>query len=522
MLAESDQPQARILALRSLDGLKSLSDDDLEQALSDPAPQVREQAMQLAERRMGTSPTLLEKVFAQADDPNPRVAFQLAFTVGETKDRRAVSILAQIARKHSADPWVRTAVLSSTVETADELFLELVGDTSFASAPQGIEFLAQLAQIIGARRESDSIVQVMEVIAKKSGAGDAARFQRAILTALGRGIKHSGGVLPDPASLPPTAEQLLSVIASRAKRSAADSHATLEERRQAVELLGCLNFETSQSTFSQLLEPSQPEKLQLAVLEALANYSTKRVAVVVIEGWPGYTPAVRTRAIQILLSRDEWMEDYMVAIERGQATVAEIDAAGRTQLLEHRKDAIRQAAMKLFEATPRANIIADYRSALEKSGDRDRGKQVFKRECAQCHRIGDDGHAVGPDLASSASRDPEALLSNILDPNRYVDPAYLQYLIVDSSGRTFTGRINAETATSVTLTRGDGANDTILRTNIEQFASTGTSLMPEGLEKRISREEMADLISFLTDSASTATEIPRLYGGTQPGLIEPE
>jgi putative heme-binding domain-containing protein len=132
------------------------------------------------------------------------------------------------------------------------------------------------------------------------------------------------------------------------------------------------------------------------------------------------------------------------------------------------------------------------------------------------------GYEVGPDLASSPSRNPEALLTNILDPNRTVDPAFLQYLIIDKSGRTFAGKIVAETATSVTLTSGKGVLDTVLRTNIDEVVSTGKSLMPEGFEKTISKEEMADLITFLNGLESVpGTKPTALIGGTHPGTIEP-
>ncbi|HVC98384.1 MAG TPA: hypothetical protein VND64_32255, partial [Pirellulales bacterium] len=66
-------------------------------------------------------------------------------------------------------------------------------------------------------------------------------------------------------------------------------------------------------------------------------------------------------------------------------------------------------------------------------------------------------------------------------------------------GRQMTGMIAAETATSVTLKRGEDAGDTVLRINIEELASTGLSLMPEGVEKQLTRQEIADLIAYLLE-----------------------
>ena len=90
--------------------------------------------------------------------------------------------------------------------------------------------------------------------------------------------------------------------------------------------------------------------------------------------------------------------------------------------------------------------------------------------------------------------------------------------------------IAAETATSVTLRRGDGAEDTILRTRIAEMTSTGLSLMPEGFEKTISKPEMADLLAFLRaahrggdgEQKSDPDRSRPLDIGTLPGLIEPD
>jgi putative heme-binding domain-containing protein len=121
-------------------------------------------------------------------------------------------------------------------------------------------------------------------------------------------------------------------------------------------------------------------------------------------------------------------------------------------------------------------------------------------------------------------------LSNILDPNASVAPQDVQYVAIDQHGRTYSGIIASETPTSLTLRRGEGAEDTVLRGQIEELTSTGLSLMPEGFEQRISKAEMADLIAFLCgahrdgDSASgpDADRSRPLDIGTLPGLIEPD
>jgi putative heme-binding domain-containing protein len=107
------------------------------------------------------------------------------------------------------------------------------------------------------------------------------------------------------------------------------------------------------------------------------------------------------------------------------------------------------------------------------------------------------GHELGPNLAAMKNRGPETILLNVLDPNREVNPQFLSYVLVTSEGKTLSGIIAAESATSVTLRRADGQGDEVLRSEIEELRSTGMSLMPEGLEKQIDQGAMADVIAYL-------------------------
>jgi putative heme-binding domain-containing protein len=89
------------------------------------------------------------------------------------------------------------------------------------------------------------------------------------------------------------------------------------------------------------------------------------------------------------------------------------------------------------------------------------------------------------------------VLANVLAPNQDVNPQYLNYVVVTTDGRQLTGMITAETATSVTLQRAENQTDTVLRIDIEDLRGTGVSLMPEGMEKQIDKQAMADLLEFL-------------------------
>jgi putative heme-binding domain-containing protein len=142
-------------------------------------------------------------------------------------------------------------------------------------------------------------------------------------------------------------------------------------------------------------------------------------------------------------------------------------------------------------------LIVRYRAVLDAPADATRGQAVFARECANCHRLGGAGHDVGPALVTVRARTPAEILEHILDPNREVSPHYLDYVVLQLDGNIQTGAIAAETPTSVTLRQPLGKQTTILRSEIETVTSSGKSLMPEGLDQKVTPDEMRDLIEFL-------------------------
>ena len=92
----------------------------------------------------------------------------------------------------------------------------------------------------------------------------------------------------------------------------------------------------------------------------------------------------------------------------------------------------------------------------------------------------------------------QQLMVHILDPNRDVEGNYQAYIVVLTDGRVLNGLLAGESTTSVDLIDGEGKRQAILREQIDELTRTGKSLMPEGFEKQLSRNELSDLLEFLT------------------------
>ncbi len=156
MIAPAATPfaPARVNALWSLEGLGALEDADLAVALSDPAPEVRAQAVALVAQRLNRSQDLLARVLSLAIDGDSRVRFRVALALGDTSDERAVAPLAAIARRDVANRWMRGAVLSSCAATADRLFAELVSGTQSAGIETLLEEIVAIVERGAALRRS--------------------------------------------------------------------------------------------------------------------------------------------------------------------------------------------------------------------------------------------------------------------------------------------------------------------------------------------------------------------------------
>lgn len=142
------------------------------------------------------------------------------------------------------------------------------------------------------------------------------------------------------------------------------------------------------------------------------------------------------------------------------------------------------------------------RLALEGQGNIQRGRELFmnaeKSQCLTCHRFGEQGGRIGPDLAGIGSRFSRIhLIESILEPSRTVAPSYETWIVVVQSGRVVTGVKVSETETLLTLGDNQGKTHKIPKSEIDDMQVKPQSTMPDGLEKQLTDREFVDLIGFL-------------------------
>jgi putative heme-binding domain-containing protein len=202
----------------------------------------------------------------------------------------------------------------------------------------------------------------------------------------------------------------------------------------------------------------------------------------------------------MMMRRADTTQLTLDAIAGGKLSGSGLTIDQRVLLLKHSNANIRDQATKLLGgaiSADRRQVVDEYTSALSTRGSAIAGKQVFKRVCASCHQRDGEGFEVGPDLSDVRNRSKSTLMYEILDPNAKVEPRFSSYSVLTIDGQLFNGLLTNETAEAVVLTLSGGKQQTIGRAEIERIKISDLSLMPEGIEKDVSTDQMADLLEYL-------------------------
>jgi putative membrane-bound dehydrogenase-like protein len=528
MATESKRPLARLHALCTLDGLTgAVRPAVLQAALADSHPGVRRHAVRLCESHSELKDELQSALNKRAKDPDPQVCMQFAYTLGRWDDPTNGCTLGLLALSDSEDRYQLAAILSSVNKENLRLMLALLGTRSKSwpelagPSPTLIQSLLHLADAFGDREALTMLLR--SVGARQSGKYEPWQFAAlaGTLDALDSRNRSLAQLRKEGDDDLKSAIDQVAGLFTAARKISSSKSVSLPDQILAVRLLGRGpdHQEEDLKTLSALLTPQAPTELQTAAVATLGRLGTGSVPAL-LQGWKGYGPSVRGQVLDELLRREGTIKAILDAVERKDILPIEIDAARRQRLLQQKNTAIRGRAAKLFAGAinpDREKVVESHRAVLTMKGDPANGAKIFAKTCATCHRFQGVGEEVGPDLASLGDKSPEALLVAILDPNRAVEARYIAYIAATKSGVSYTGLLASETGNSVTLVSQDGKKHTILRTDLEALSSTDKSAMPEGLEKDLKPQDIADVIAHLR--TGVAPLVRKTFEGNNPELV---
>ena len=541
----SQIPCQRLAALCVLAGRETVALEQILEGLLDSHPAVRRHSVRIAEQFINSDrmtnkaedATLLRshdaagaqilesivKALARLEEveQGPQVVLQLACSLGEMDHPIARNTIGKILAKHHGDIHIVAAALSSIQSRPADVLagvIETEGILEAKSLP--LQSLIRTSLGLG---DLDSVVGILALL-MKNGSGEYEVWQMNALADIDQVLRENGQSV-DLLTLDDQKRQWISDLRIHARDCLIDPETPRNFRAAALNLLSCdPDFATNDIGLAMsLLLPQTPRDLQQSVLQGIGRVTETRPLEKVLGGWPQYGPLTRDRLVGLYLQRPVSTRVLLDSVEKGTIQPTDINLAYSQVLMAHPNTDLADRAGQLLKRQhniERQIVIDRYLPAVRRGGISGKGQHHFEKTCSQCHRLAGQGHAVGPDLAALADLSPEFLTTHILDSARSVEDKYHNYIVLMTDGRQFTGLLQQETSTSVTLLGQNSEVYPLLKKDIEEegFRRSSLSMMPQGLETSLDPQALADLVAYIIERRQP----PKQFEGNQPQLVLPE
>ena len=397
----------------------------------------------------------------------------------------AAKELAAIVTQHADDPWMAKMVASVSSKKMGHVLSQL-GDSFFSTFSENRSTtLRTFAAGSLADAETDDVKLLLTLLQKQPG--ELLWWKPALLQGLAKLPKGHEA-----------AAQEIAALQSKIDSIIADSKAPLDQRLAVLPLLASRKWAAVEPVMKNLLTSNQPTELTTATVALLKKFAATSTSPLIYDLLPKAGPSLKRDLVTILTANATTALELFKRMDKGEFPTAWVDVEKRWAY-QRGKGEMAELAKKLFgEAnSDRAKVVTSYLDAAKKPGDAKKGQQLFATLCITCHKHGQLGVDVGPPLSDVKVKPPEALLSDILDPNRMFEARWSGYQIETHDGRSLAGLIQSETTDALVLAMPGGAKETLSRSAIKDMKSLDRTLMPDGLEAVITKEQMSNLLTFL-------------------------
>ncbi|MES2788073.1 MAG: PVC-type heme-binding CxxCH protein [Planctomycetota bacterium] len=287
----------------------------------------------------------------------------------------------------------------------------------------------------------------------------------------------------------------------------ANPKAAAKDRLQYIQVLGQVKQPRSVPVLLSLLKETGDEAMQREILTSLPQYEQPEIATTVLELWKKFSPDVQSVALTLLSSRKSWALQLVTAVDTQQIPKESISLDVVRKLTVHRDEALTALITKHWGSLEGAST-AEMQQLVERlmtvvksdSGNPYAGKKIYNETCAKCHTLFAQGGQIGPDLTTYKRDDVHNILLSIVNPSAELREGFETVLIVTVDGRTLNGFLIDQDSQVVVLRGIDGQSVTIARDQIDELLPQRKSLMPEGLLKDMTEQQVRDLFGYLRSS----------------------
>ncbi len=286
------------------------------------------------------------------------------------------------------------------------------------------------------------------------------------------------------------------------RKVAANNDESLTVRRNAIRGLVTAQDEASRDLLQKLLDHRD---LGTDAIRGLAVIGNEKTAQIIVSRYGRYRDRVKSVAIETLASRPEYAAVLLQAIIDNKISSTALPPFYIRQMRSFEDEKVQEPLKRLYpewrhtsaEKEERANELRELlnESSLTQA-NASRGRMLFEKTCASCHKLYGQGGKLGPDLTGSQRSNLNYLLGNIVDPSAEVAEKFQMSIIVLSSGRVISGVIQQESDETIVI-QTPNEELTLLKDDIEARKNSKLSMMPERQLDKMTNTEILDLFGYL-------------------------
>jgi putative heme-binding domain-containing protein len=267
-----------------------------------------------------------------------------------------------------------------------------------------------------------------------------------------------------------------------------------------------INPKASQEVFMRIVQNKKLSfEVRAAALNSLLKASPREGELALIKWIPDLQPTEKTELVSILSGSSQSAAVLMnvygqKGLDLSAFNLSSAERIVNTHRSDQRSQAIIEGVKKREEEKKKAfeGDLSRYMAIAKKNGGNPaEGKTLFQT-CLLCHQVGSKGQNIAPALDGSASREYEALLTAILNPDAAVESSYAVYRVRKKDGQSVEGYLVNKDARGTTLAFMGGSRVFIETANIQnQGFLGGRSFMTKGLIDNYTDKQVADLLSYI-------------------------
>ncbi|MGE5193893.1 MAG: PVC-type heme-binding CxxCH protein [Deltaproteobacteria bacterium] len=291
-----------------------------------------------------------------------------------------------------------------------------------------------------------------------------------------------------------------------------DRNAGLAVRIAAVQAVTGVDPAAGRGTLEKLVaDPEEPAGLRAQVGQALGAVNSPTTRAALTAAFVGAPGSLEQALALALAGTPEGLDALLDAMSAGKAPARLLQDPPvvermKPRLNAQREERIAELTSRLPPADQRIRELIAQRLAKASAGGAslEKGAALFKTHCAACHKIGDVGQKVGPQLDGIGQRGAERLLEDILDPNRNVDGAFRATVIVTKAGIPITGLKLRDEGKVTVLVDTQGKEQRIAADDIDESQISPISPMPSNVADLIPEADFQHLLAYLLAQKTAA------------------